>query len=167
MWDLFVVSRRMSKTKWDRWRTDIREPVNVGKLLFRIWMKGVACFGFDTRIYISNVLARLSPFLRFDSRLRGISNVTHSRVSLGEIEIEIEIEGTARITYDLSLLPPSIEMELLWKKGKKKRKNAYVIGTYVIETITVQYVRRWMRNMRLTSRCPCQNVFDISLKVYK
>lgn len=129
-------------------------------------MKGVACFGFDTRIYISNVLARLSPFLRFDSRLRGISNVTHSRVSLGEIEIEIEIEGTARITYDLS--PPSFDRNgITLKKRKKKRKNAYVIGTYVIETITVQYVRRWMRNMRLTSRCPCQNVFDISLKVYK
>lgn len=97
----------------------------------------------------------------------GISNVTHSRVSLGEIEIEIEIEGTARITYDLS--PPSFDRNgiTLKKRKKKKRKNAYVIGTYVIETITIQYVRRWMRNMRLTSRCPCQNVFDISLKVYK
>lgn len=96
----------------------------------------------------------------------GISNVTHSRVSLGEIEIEIEIEGTARITYDLS--PPSFDRNgITLKKRKKKRKNAYVIRTYVIETITVQYVRRWMRNMRLTSRCPCQNVFDISLKVYK
>lgn len=85
-------------------------------------MKGVACFGFDTRIYISNVLARLSPFLRFDSRLRGISNVTHSRVSLGEIEIEIEIEGTARITYDLS--PPSFDRNgITLKKRKKKKKE--------------------------------------------
>lgn len=148
MRDLFVVSRRMSKTKWDRWRTDIREPVNVGKLLFRIWMKGVACFGFDTRIYISNVLARLSPFLRFDSRLRGISNVTHSRVSLGEIEIEIEIEGTARITYDLSLLPPSIEMELLWKKGKKKKKER------------IRYWNIRNRNVTVNDNCTVRTSMD-------
>lgn len=52
----------------------------------------------------------------------GISNVTHSRVSLGEIEIEIEIEGTARITYDLS--PPSFDRNgITLKKRKKKKKE--------------------------------------------
>ena len=104
----------MNKTKWDRGRTDIREPVNVGKLLFGIWMKGVACFGFDTRIYISNVLARLSPFLRFDPRLRGISN-------------EWPWSGSKTI----SLLRSKWNcFKKKKKRGKKKRKNAHVIRTH-------------------------------------
>lgn len=129
-------------------------------------MKGVACFGFDTRIYISNVLARLSPFLRFDSRLRNIKRDPFTSFSWRDRDRNRDRGNSANHVRSLSSLLRS-KWNYFEKKEKKKRKNAYVIGTYVIETITIQYVRRWMRNMRLTSRCPCQNVFDISLKVYK
>lgn len=85
-------------------------------------MKGVACFGFDTRIYISNVLARLSPFLRFDSRLQNIKRDPFTSFSWRDRDRNRDRGNSANHVRSLS--PPSFDRNgITLKKRKKKKKE--------------------------------------------